>query len=88
MAKKIEFTKAILSSGVKTLEVYYPRTTADNVLYELANGTTSDVQTVLSALIQKVDTMYEKLYFESVYMTDSNGTVLNDGSGYNLVAVY
>lgn len=88
MAKKVELKRAIVVDNTKQLEVYYPRTTADNVLYELTDGTTSNVQTVLSALILKVDTMYDKLFFDSIYMTNGSGTILTDGAGNNLVAVY
>ena len=42
----------------------------------------------LTALTTKVNTMYDKLCFESIYMLDGSGNVLTDASGTNLVAVY
>ena len=94
VTKKIEM-KMKVSSDVIT---YYPKTTADNVYLTDGNtvqstitslqSTVSTLSTDLSALITRVNTMYDKLYFDSIYMTDSNGIILTDGSGTNLVAVY
>ena len=70
----------------------YPKTSAANVI--MSDGSTTvqsaitTLQTNLSALTTKVNTMYDKLFFESVYMTNSNGVTLTDGDGTNLVAVY
>lgn len=80
------------------LTIFNPTTTAANV--ELEDGTTvqnaitalqstvSTLNTDLSALTDKVNKMYDKLDFDTVYMTNNDGEVLTDGSGTNLVAVY
>ena len=80
MAKKVELKMLIDNQ----LESVNPKTTADNVF--LTDGTT--VQSAISTLQSKVATIEGKLYLDTVYMTDSNGNILNDGSGTNLVAVY
>lgn len=80
MAKKVEL-KMLVSNELTSI---YPKTTADNVF--LTDGTT--VQSAISTLQSKVAIMESKLYLDTVYMTDSNGNILNDGSGTNLVAVY
>lgn len=87
MAKKVQL-KYVLSG---TLTEINPRTSADNVL--LNDGTTVEatlttMKSTLSSLVSRVDIMEDKLDFDTVYMTDGNGTILNDGSGTNLVAVY
>jgi len=87
MAKKVQL-KYVLSG---TLTEINPRTSADNVL--LNDGTTVEatlttMKSTLSSLVSRVNIMEDKLDFDTVYMTDGNGTILNDGSGTNLVAVY
>ncbi len=94
MTKKIEF-RIVVGNELVSL---YPKTTANNVY--LTNGNTvesaisslqsavSNLSTDLSTLTAKVNTMEDKLDFDTVYMTGSNGAILNDGSGTNLVAIY
>lgn len=93
MAKKVELTKYLRASN--RLEVCYPSTTAEIVRYTNADGDVSSVQTTLRSiesayadLYRKYEEMYAKLCFDSVYITDSNGDILDDGSGTNLVPVY
>jgi len=86
MAKKVQLTKMIN----QVAEPIYPRTTANNVIMDsgkTVETSIGEINTALTALTTKVNTMYDKLFMESVYMT-KNGVTLNDGAGTNLVAVY
>ena len=93
MAKKVELRKKINNS----VEVIYPKTIATNVY--MSNGKTveariTELQTDLTTLANDWASAKAKLYLDSLYMRNSNGdllddgSTLNDGSGLNLVAVY
>lgn len=94
MAKKVILKKMVNN----VIEDVYPRTTAANVIMnsgKTVEETISEIQTSLSALSADWNAAKAKLYLNSIYMTDSQGNVLNDGSGIlsdgsslNLVAIY
>ena len=96
MAKKVVIQKKVKGS----LEQIYPQTSANNVIMSSGktveetiaelNSTIATLSSSLTALTTKVNTMYDKLEFETVYSVGSNGSTLTDGSELNLglVAVY
>lgn len=61
----------------------YPKTSADNVMYD----DSSTVKDTIDSIIAEILRLENLLSIDSVYIRDSNGIVLDDGSGSNLVAV-
>lgn len=61
----------------------YPKTSADNVMYD----DSSTLKDTIDSIIAEILRLENLLSIDSVYIRDSNGIVLDDGSGSNLVAV-
>lgn len=79
MANKIEL-KMVINGEEQS---YYPKTSADAVMYN--NETT--VKQAIEALTNEILNLEKVLSINSVYITDENGVLLDDGAGNNLVAV-
>lgn len=94
MAKKVQLVKVVNSN----VQIYYPKTSADNVAMDSGDSvedTIAELQTAiatlqsqLTALTNNFNALKAELDLDTVYMKDSNDTILTDGSGNNLVAVY
>ena len=80
MAKKVKLVKKTGS----TLYDCYPKTTADIVMMD----DDTSVYQAITDLQSELSELKAKLYLDSIYMDDGNGSLLNDGDGNNLVAVY
>lgn len=77
---KVTFIKKINDQIVSI----YPKTSADNVLYD--ENTT--IKEVIDQIILEIKNLEKVLSIDSVYMKADDGeTLLDDGSGNNLVAV-
>ncbi len=61
----------------------YPKTSAYNVMYD----DSSTVKDTIDSIIAEILRLENLLSIDSVYIRDSNGIILDDGSGSNLVAV-
>ena len=61
----------------------YPKTSADNVIYD----NSSTVKETIDSIIAEITRLEDLLSINSLYIKDSNGITLDDGSGSNLVAV-
>lgn len=86
MAKKVQLKKSV--SG--TIQTLYPETSAECVYMNSGDS----LETSYSSLISRIGTLetnytnlINQLGINSVYMT-SNGTVMTDGEGSNLIPVY
>lgn len=60
---------------------YHPTSSSDVITYEQSLS----VKTVLDAIVDSVEQIENRLVSDSVYMVDSNGTILTDESGIGLV---
>ena len=87
MAKKVVFAQKVNN----TVQEYYPKTTADNVIMNsgrTVEETVTGLSTSLSALITRLDNLEAKLDLDTVYMKNASGGYQTDSDGTKLVAVY
>jgi hypothetical protein len=84
MAQQSNSTNITLFAKINNqLASVYPKTSADNVMYD----DSSTVKDTIDSIIAEILRLENLLSIDSVYIRDSNGIVLDDGSGSNLVAV-
>jgi hypothetical protein len=78
------YKATLLKKVNEQLVAFYPQTSADNVMYD--SDTT--IKEVVDQIILEIRDVEKSISYNSLYMTDSDGvTLLNDGSGNNLIAV-
>lgn len=78
------YKATLLKKVNEQVVAFYPQTSADNVMYD--SDTT--IKEVVDQIILEIRDVEKSISYNSLYMTDSDGvTLLNDGSGNNLIAV-
>jgi hypothetical protein len=81
VAKKVIMQKKVDGEVI----TFFPQTSADNVMYD-SDTTTKEV---IDALILEIKNLEKLLSVDSLYIVGDDGaTLLTDGNGNNLVAVY